>query len=96
MSDVVDRAVALLSNTSPGPWQFDEDGRIYAADGGLVGFVQEHGNIRVWLRTGERFSHADGALIAAAPTIVAELASEVLRLREDMATARRDLAPTSC
>ena len=67
MSDAVTRARELLAVATPGPWVADGLGGNIDAPSGLVAEVLS-------------WSDADAELIAAAPTLLAELADEVERL----------------
>jgi hypothetical protein len=75
----------MLENISTTPWELDEeDGNIDAEGGGMVCFIQPHGNHHTIFRTGETYSHADGEFIAAAPTIIRNLIEEIDRLTKEL------------
>jgi hypothetical protein len=72
--DVVTRARALLAAATPGPWRVDDP----PVNGGH--FVVGDGHDMV----AETCPEHDAALIAAAPTLLAELADLVAKLQSDM------------
>lgn len=71
----------MLSKISGAPWCLDDDGGIESKNGGAVCHIQPHGSLLTVSSTGENFSHADGKLIADAPTIIKSLIEEIERLR---------------
>ncbi len=74
-------ARARLEIISPYPWMENDDGGIESANCGGVANVVHHGNVNTIARTGELFSSADAAFIAAAPTDLAAALAEIDRLR---------------
>jgi hypothetical protein len=68
---------------SPGPWE-DFEGDIEG-----VCHITPHGNVNTMARTGQAYSHADGAFIAHARADIPELLAEVLRLRAALEHAER-------
>lgn len=91
MTDIVEEARALLAQATPGPWN---DG-ITEIDAGLYGctsVVEATCNPTKWGGCGGcelRISKPDRALIAASPRLLAALADECERLRDELADARR-------
>lgn len=76
--DAVTHARELLAKATPGPWE------VRIRDSGDVEVVKDHEHIEWICSVGdeaERAAIADAELIAAAPTLLAELADEVNRLR---------------
>lgn len=65
----------LTAHASPGPWTLSDDAEILLPDGTTVADAWDH-------------DAENGRLIAAAPTIVAELLAEVDRLRRLVETGR--------
>lgn len=100
--------LAVCEAATPGPWSHDldsddPDGGISGPCGGLVCFVQHHGNVNTVARTGEQFSHDDARLIAMSRTAllawirratVAEV--ENTRLREAIAYHHGQKADDRC
>jgi hypothetical protein len=84
--EAVARAKALLANATPGPWAVrvsqDDHGR--PCDDVIS---KGNGNINVCSECDE--TTGDAALIAAAPTLIAELVAEVERLRAEPGRAER-------
>ncbi len=50
---------------SPGPWTLEDDGGITNACGSSIAVVQPHLDPATIAKTGEKFCHADGYLLAA-------------------------------
>ncbi len=79
MSDIVERAKKLLDGTTPGPWHW--------TCGNGDDLLTPSGQAILWNDADEPIlgSSHDCALIAAAPTIIAELVAEIERLRAPLA-----------
>lgn len=80
-----EHALKLQKAASDRPW-LDDDGTIVDELGGVIAFVQPHGNVNTVARTGEHYSKSDAAFIANSRTDpsaanVLTLAKEVERLR---------------
>lgn len=86
----------LLAEITPGPWNVQGDGQIWCADHPIVEKLCSGpwGDVGIDFLTGEETlvhwwgsvatdeAKANARLIAAAPTIIAEQADEIARLRE--------------
>jgi hypothetical protein len=80
-------AEALTVGTSEAPWSWDrDDGSIEGANGGAVAYVAQHASMHTIRATGQDYSHADAALIEAAPTMIPAL---IALAREQMVRAEQ-------
>lgn len=67
--DWLEELRARCEAATPGPWETDdEDNGIAGPNGGLVAFVHPYANTHTVIASGEEWSHADAAFIAAART----------------------------
>lgn len=81
---------ALLAAATPGPWT-EDDGSLYGPNDGAVAHIARHASMHTVMATGEDWSHADAALIAAAVNALPALLDELEALR-----AERDELQSHC
>lgn len=90
--DELQQLEALEAKATAGPWEYDtDDGEIDHVDGGAIGWIQDHGNVRTELKMGEPRRNADGHLVVAlrnaAPALL-QSAREANELRAQVRTLR--------